>query len=132
MLLSELQLIEASVTNSAISRLGDSYGGEVTFEYGDLNFEAGGTLLSNPNLSVIIVHASPFADRYGPDKSTKVFSLKIDMKMVYTYPKDKTVDETFLIENTWYFSSFMKTYFKFFADTLLAQAGVSGISLPMN
>lgn len=132
MLLSKLQLIEASVINSSIMRIGDSYGGDVTFEYGNLNFEAGGHLLSNPELSVIVVNASPYGYSYDSESSAKVFSLKMDIKMVYTYPKDEKIDADFLIDNTWYFSSFMKTYFKFFADTLLVQSGIKGISLPMN
>jgi len=52
--------------------------------------------------------------------------------MVYTYPSSEVVDEKFIRDNSWYFSSFLRTYFKFFAENILKQAGINGITLPFN
>lgn len=133
MLLSELSLIEVTTLRTDFRQTDAHEGsGEVNFLFGSLNFEVGAKLIADETKSIIIIQANPKATALREDKVTEEFSLDIAMRMVYTYPSSEVVDEKFIRDNSWYFSSFLRTYFKFFAENILKQAGINGITLPFN
>lgn len=133
MLLSELSLIEVTNLRTEFRQTDAHEGsGEVNFLFGSLTFEVGAKLIADESKSVIIIQANPKAIALRDDKVTEEFSLDIAMRMVYTYPSSEVVDENFIKDNSWYFSSFLRTYFKVFADNILKQAGINGIALPFN
>lgn len=106
--------------------------GTVRIEYGKLNFEVGGTLTSDSTKSVIAVHGMPQIRGFKDGSTDEEFSLKIQLKMVYIYPAVEVLDENVLKENSWYFASFLKTYFKFYADGVINQSIINDIKLPFN
>jgi len=133
MSLAEIKLIEVVTTNVDFTHKMHSQGvGEMSVEYGDLEFQAGVSLKNNMNTHAIIVNAAPQVTGYKEGVKEFDFLLKINMRMVYTYPESITVDEQFLRENTWYFSSVLRTYFKFHADDILNKTAISSLKLALN
>lgn len=133
MLLSEFKLIETTNLETEFKQSGSPKGqGSVDFVFGSLNLEAGKVLSSDETKSVVIVLAEPKAIGYRDDGVTEEFSLRMKMRMTYTYPSSYTLDAKFLEGNSWFFSSFLKTYFKFYAEEILKQSGIDGIKLPLN
>lgn len=133
MILDKLKLIDASSLELKFWMADKPQGeGSVDVTFGQLNFEAGGLLLSDDGKSAIVVFAEPKV--VGKDRSTgeNAFSLSIKLKMIYSYPSSETIDEQVIRDGSWYFSSFARTYFKLFAEPVLRQAGINGVSLPLN
>ncbi|KMK17759.1 hypothetical protein ABW09_11980 [Pluralibacter gergoviae] len=133
MVLDKLKLIEASTLETNF-RMTDKPQGEGSLEvtFGKLNFESGGNISGEEGRSAIVISAEPKV--VGVDKfdGKEAFSLRIKIKMIYSYPSEEKVDEATIRECSWYFSSFTKTYFKIFADQIFQQAGITGIALPLN
>lgn len=133
MFLNDLTLIEArTVRTNFIQNQEVKGSGQVTISYGSLNFEAGGVLTDDASRSVIAVMATPSVSGQSDHLIGDAFVLQMDLKMVYTYPSTETVTEDFLAENTWYFVSYLKTYFKMYAEQVLSQTGINGVTLPLN
>ncbi|EKK3978376.1 hypothetical protein AUN02_21875 [Cronobacter sakazakii] len=132
-MLNDFNLLEVTTLETSFKQKGHSRGqGNVDFIFGSLNIEAGAELATDSSKSVLIVLAEPQAVGFREENNEEEFSLSMKMKMVYTYPSSFTVDEKFITESSWFFSSFLRTYFKFYAEEILRQAGIDGIKLPLN
>ncbi|HDK6402123.1 TPA: hypothetical protein M4198_002788 [Klebsiella variicola] len=133
MQLKDLKLIEVSSTKVEFEQKSHIPGkGKTKIEYGQLNFEAGGTLTQNESKSTVTILASPQITGVREGSEVPEFTLKISMRMIYIYSKENVIDEKFLAENAWYFSSFLRTYFKMYAEQVFSQSSISGIKLPLN
>lgn len=133
MLLKDIKLLEVTSLNVAFSHNATESGqGRVRTEYGDIEFEAGGTLTEDPSQSVIIVKATPSVTGFREGVEGYDFSLKISLRMIYSYPTEKKLTQEFLIDSSWYFTSLLKTYFKFYADDILRKTTIEGIKLDLN
>ncbi|WP_447875848.1 hypothetical protein [Serratia fonticola] len=132
MLLSEFKLIEV-INLETEFRQGDRPKGQgkVDFAFGSMEIEAGKVLSSDGEKSVITVIAEPKATGYR-DGDTEEFMLRIKMRMAYACPSSYTLDAKFLKDSSWFFSGFLKAYFKMYADEILKQSGINGVKLPLN
>lgn len=130
MLLDDLKLIEACATGISfehhVMRPGE---GKIKVEYGEIEFEGGGALVEDPTKSTIHVKASPTITGYRDDAEGADFILKISMRLLFVFPKNLELTEEFLKDSSWYFGSFLKTYFKFYADDILSKTTLKGIQL---
>jgi len=133
MLLNELTLIEAANIETHFNQNGLQAGqGSFEIDYGSLSIEAGGSLIADTSKSVLVVHAEPKAFGKRENHESVEFSLSIKMRLIFAYPASYEIDENFLKENSWFFSSQMKIFFKQYAESILRQSGLAGIKLPMN
>ncbi|MDQ2324570.1 hypothetical protein RBI98_07170 [Citrobacter koseri] len=133
MQLKDIKLIEVSTKSTIFEQNSFTSGkGKIKVEYGELNFEVGGVLVQDEKKSTVIVTATPqiLGSREGSENLE--FSLKISMRMIYIYSRENVMDEKFLADNAWYFSSFLRTYFKIYAEQIFNQSSISGIKLPLN
>lgn len=133
MILDKLNLIEVSNLETHFWMIDKPQGeGSVDVKFGQLSFEAGATLSSEIGKSAIIVSTEPKI--VGVEKSDRkeAFSLSIKMKMIFSYPSEEDVNENTIKDYGWYFSSFARTHFRIFAEQILQQAGINGVSLPLN
>ncbi|ECC3463690.1 hypothetical protein AA471_13550 [Salmonella enterica subsp. enterica] len=132
MQLSELRLIESVLLSADFKQAQFFHGSvEVRFTYGQITFNTEETLSSDEPISTIIIVATPKATA-SSEGGIEEFSLNMSIRMVYAYPSTETVSEEFLQENSWYFASFLRTFFKFYADEILQRAGIEGIRFPLN
>lgn len=133
MQLKDLKLIQVSSTKLEFEQNSHIPGkGKTKIEYGKLNFEAGGTLTQDESKLTVIVQASPQIIGLREGSEVPEFTLKMSMRMIYIYPNENVIDEKFLADNAWYFSSFLRAYFKMYAEQVLSQSPISGIKLPLN
>lgn len=133
MLLTDIELIEASSTDISFTHRVVAPGqGKIKVEYGELEIEVGGIPGNYPHHATIVVRATPVITGFRDEVEDYDFQLKISMRMVYLYPKENDVSESFVVQNTWYFSSFIKTYFKIYAEGVLDKTSIRDIKLPFN
>ncbi|EJG2186764.1 hypothetical protein BWD41_05360 [Citrobacter braakii] len=134
MLPSDITMVESAILNVEFNQTMLTPGeGTIKVTYGALDFEVGGGVLTeNPSMQSIKVSASPIAQGFRKDVEKPDFSLKIDIRMIFSYPKDEIVDEDFLKDHTWYFSSLMRVYFKFYAEDILKNTTLDGIKFACN
>ncbi|EOT1756562.1 hypothetical protein ACNHYK_001256 [Citrobacter koseri] len=133
MQLKDIKLIEVSTKSTIFEQNSFTPGkGKIKVEYGKLNFEVGGVLVQNEKKSTVIVTATPQIFGSREDSEETEFSLKISMRMIYIYSHENVMDEKFLTDNAWYFSSLLRTYFKIYAEQIFNQSSISGIKLPLN
>lgn len=132
MQLSELRLIESVLLSADFKQAQFFHGSvEVRFTFGQITFNTEETLSSAEPISTIVIVATPKATA-SSEGGIEEFSLNMSIRMVYAYPSTETVSEEFLQENSWYFASFLRTFFKFYADEILQRAGIEGIRFPLN
>lgn len=132
MQLSELTLIESVLLNADFKQAQSFQGAvEMKLTFGQITFNVKEAQSSDGSIPTIIIRATPkaTASRGG---GIEEFSLNMSIRMVYTYPPTETVSKEFLHENSWYFASYLRTFFKFYADEILQRAGIEGIRLPLN
>lgn len=133
MLLNELTLIEALNFETHFTQNGMQTGqGSFEIDYGSLNVEAGGNLLNDTSKSVLVVYAEPKALGKRENQENVEFTLSIKLRLIFSYPSSYEIDEKFVHENSWFFSSQMKIFFKQYAESILRQSGIDGIKLPFN
>ncbi|WP_205955185.1 hypothetical protein [Pantoea stewartii] len=133
MLLADLKLIEVCALEISFQHHIAMPGqGKIKVEYGAVEFEVGSTLVDAPENSTIIIKATPCIKGFRDDMDKEDFNLTIKIRMVYSYPNSAKIDENFLKENNWYFGSYLKTYFKFYADETLSKTTINGIKLDYN
>lgn len=137
MLLHDLKLIESSIVNIDFQQNVKASGqGTIKVEYGTVDFEAGGNLNGNPETTVMVLKATPCIRGFRKDveqvQGTEDFILKIEMRMIYSIDRKEKITEAFIQKNTWYFSSFLRTYFKQYADDILKHTTLNGIKLLHN
>jgi len=133
MLLDDLKLIEAAATGISFEHhVLQSGQGKIKTEYGEIEFEGGGSLVADESKSTIHVKAAPTITGYREDAEGADFILKINMRLLYVYPSNLELTEAFLQSNSWYFGSFIRTYFKFYADGILSTTTLQGIQLAYN
>ncbi|WP_142910690.1 hypothetical protein, partial [Klebsiella pneumoniae] len=88
MQLKDLKLIEVSSTKVEFEQNSHIPGkGKTKIEYGQLNFEAGGTLTQNESKSTVTILASPQITGVREGSEVPEFTLKISMRMIYIYSK---------------------------------------------
>ncbi|ENQ3930692.1 hypothetical protein ACEF99_002536 [Salmonella enterica subsp. enterica serovar Newport] len=132
MQLSELRLIESVLLSADFKQAQFFHGSvEMKFTFGQITFNTEETPSSDGSVSTIIIVATPKATA-NSEGGIEEFSLNMSIRMVYAYPSTETVSEEFLQENSWYFASFLRTFFKFYADEILQRAGIEGIRFPLN
>ncbi|EEO7838286.1 hypothetical protein G6C41_005182 [Salmonella enterica] len=132
MQLSELRLIESVLLSADFKQAQFFHGSvEMKFTFGQITFNTEETPSSDGPVSTLIIVATPKATA-SSEGGIEEFSLNMSIRMVYAYPSTETVSEEFLQENSWYFASFLRTFFKFYADEILQRAGIEGIRFPLN
>ncbi|MES4612991.1 hypothetical protein V2154_10445 [Ewingella sp. CoE-038-23] len=133
MLLADIKLIEVNtldvIFKHAITEPGQ---GKIRVEYGEIEFEAGGILTVDASSATIRIKAAPAVYGFRDGQENDDFSLKIGISMLYVYPSNQSLDETYLQENHWYFASMLKTYFKFYAEDIFNKSSIDGVKLPYN
>ncbi|HED2523852.1 TPA: hypothetical protein R4Y92_002608 [Klebsiella aerogenes] len=132
----QTKLIEVQATNISYKHnLQPTFGGGggINVDYGGINYEFGETYNDDPSYSAIVVTASPEVRgfRYDNDNDNE-FHLKIDMRLIFVCDKSCNIDIDFVFLNEWYFSSFLRTYFKFYAEGIFEKSPFKGIKLPYN
>lgn len=133
MLLADIKLIEVSALDIIFKHKSSEPGqGKLSVEYGDVEFEVGATLVENPSNSTIRVKACPAVYGHKEGAATDDFELKISISMLYVYPAEVDIEESYLRENHWYFASMLKCYFKFYADDIFNKSSLNGIKLAYN
>ncbi|WP_267369215.1 MULTISPECIES: hypothetical protein [unclassified Pantoea] len=133
MLLEELKLIEAAATGISFEHhVLQSGQGQIKIEYGEIEFEGGNSLVNDESKSTLHVKVAPSITGYREDAEGADFILKINMRLLYVYPSNQELTEEFLQKNSWYFGSFIRTYFKFYADGILSNTTLQGIQLAYN
>lgn len=130
MLPNDINMVESAILNVEFNQTMLTPGeGTIKVVYGALDFEVGG---GDPSMSSIKVSASPIAQGFRKGSEKPDFSLKIDIRMIFSYPKSENLNEDFLKEYTWYFSSLMRVYFKFYAEDILKNTTLDGIKFACN
>lgn len=137
MLLQDLKLIESSAVNIIFKQnVTDSGQGSVKVEYGTVDFEAGGHLTDNPESTVIALRATPCIRGFRKDiehsEGQEDFILKIEIRMLFAFDSKIKLSDTFIQENSWYFSSFLRAFFKQCAEDILKHTTLHGIKLQAN
>ncbi|EPH1426115.1 TPA: hypothetical protein QIC20_001064 [Klebsiella aerogenes] len=137
MLLQNLKLIESSAVSISFQQNVTSSGnGTVKVEYGTVDFEAGGHLTDSPETTVIALRATPCIRGFRKDiehtEGQEDFILKIEMRMLYAFDSKLKLSESFIQDNKWYFASFIRTYFKQYAEDILKNTTLHGIKLQAN
>ncbi|MGO3567026.1 MAG: hypothetical protein ACTIOQ_04270 [Serratia grimesii] len=135
-MLDKFKLLEVSTDNISFfhKQFNGIKGGAFTVSVGEVSFDAGKRLKNDAEskLEVLEVTASPRVFGTQPDSKEYSFELKINMRMVYTYPAELSLDESKLQEIAWYFTSMMNVYFGRYADQILQLTTVKGIKFKLN
>ncbi|EMQ0190757.1 hypothetical protein L9F34_003551 [Klebsiella aerogenes] len=135
--LQELRLIEASAINITFKQNSLVKGkGSIKVDYGTVEFEAGGHLVDKPEAGVLAMRASPCIRGFQGDQEhidgKEEFFLQIEIRLVFVFDSKSEMSQDFILENSWYFSSFIRTFFKNFADDILKNTTLNGIKLQLN
>lgn len=134
-MLDKFKLLEVSTDNISFFHNHQSgRSGTFTVNVGEISFDAGKRLKSDTesSLEVLEVTASPRVYGTQAESEELSFELKINMRMVYTYPTVISLDEKKLQESAWYFTSMMNAYFARHADQVFQLTTVKGIKLKLN
>ncbi|EMJ5321148.1 hypothetical protein ACYB9B_24010 [Klebsiella pneumoniae] len=135
--LQDLKLIESSAVNIFFNQNVTSSGqGSIKVEYGTVEFEVGGHLTDNPETTVVALKATPCIRGFRKDiehvEGQEDFILKIEIRMLYAFDSKLELSEKFIQENSWYFSSFLRAYFRQYAEDILKNTTLNGIKLQAN
>ncbi|EPS9204299.1 hypothetical protein ACVMY6_004628 [Klebsiella pneumoniae] len=130
----DIKLVECSIINITFNHNPKPKGqGVVRVDYGPLSFKYGAGFGGDSSRHGVVVSAEPVVTGVRDDKADEnEFLLKIEMRMIYTYDKIPTDHVEVISNNTWYFTSLLRAYFKFYAESIMSKSSFQGVDLPYN